>query len=119
MKLRFLTGLAIGYVLGARAGRQRYDQILESLRDLTDSDLAHQLRDEVGRLTGAGGADRDGGTGMVTPPVVVGPGPAAATRAGGPADASVLDLEETPTAGGPVEPGAGTPAKRLDPPGAS
>jgi len=27
MKLSFIAGLAVGYVLGARAGRQRYEQI--------------------------------------------------------------------------------------------
>ncbi|GAB3127307.1 YtxH domain-containing protein [Streptomyces calidiresistens] len=31
-KLTFIAGAAVGYVLGARAGRQRYEQIAEAAR---------------------------------------------------------------------------------------
>ena len=72
MKIRFLTGAALGYVLGTRAGRQRYEQILGSLRDLTDSDLARQIKGEVSKLTGS---EQSTTTGLATPPVIVGPGP--------------------------------------------
>lgn len=34
--LGFLAGVATGYVLGARAGRERYDQILRSYRRVAD-----------------------------------------------------------------------------------
>lgn len=33
-KLSFLAGLGTGYVLGARAGRERYEQIASSARNL-------------------------------------------------------------------------------------
>jgi hypothetical protein len=35
-KVTFAVGFAAGYVLGARAGRERYDAILRSARDLKD-----------------------------------------------------------------------------------
>lgn len=34
--MRFLVGMAIGYVLGARAGRQRYEQIVRNYRRFAD-----------------------------------------------------------------------------------
>jgi adenine-specific DNA glycosylase len=46
-RLGLLLGLAIGYVLGAKAGRQRYDQILAAWRDLKGSQRAQQLSEEV------------------------------------------------------------------------
>ena len=33
-KLSFLTGLATGYVLGAKAGQERYQQIVDKAREL-------------------------------------------------------------------------------------
>jgi hypothetical protein len=40
MKLRlgFVTGFAVGYYLGAMAGRERYEQINQLLRQAQDSD---------------------------------------------------------------------------------
>ena len=32
-RLTFLLGAGVGYVLGARAGRERYDQLMRSFRD--------------------------------------------------------------------------------------
>ena len=32
MRMGFVLGLAIGYVLGARAGRERYEQIVDFCR---------------------------------------------------------------------------------------
>ncbi len=92
MKLRFLAGAAVGYVLGTRAGRERYEQILGSLRDLTDSDLARQIKDQVTELTG-GGASTAGASGMATPPVVVGPGPDGKTGTKATDDLVLPDLE--------------------------
>ena len=96
MKLRFLTGAALGYVLGTRAGRQRYEQILGSLRDLTDSDLARQIKDEVTKLTGSGSSSS--ANGLSTAPVIAGPGPDGKT--GTKLDSNVVlpDLESS-TAG--------------------
>jgi hypothetical protein len=37
MKLSFLAGAAIGYVLGARAGRARYEQIMRAAHKVTGS----------------------------------------------------------------------------------
>ncbi|SDY11063.1 hypothetical protein SAMN05421504_104537 [Amycolatopsis xylanica] len=36
---RFLLGVAAGYVLGAKAGRGRYDQIMRSYRKVVDHPL--------------------------------------------------------------------------------
>jgi len=37
MKLSLLVGAAVGYVLGARAGRERYEQIVRMARNLAGS----------------------------------------------------------------------------------
>ena len=37
MNLSFLVGAAVGYVLGAKAGRERYEAILRSARKVADS----------------------------------------------------------------------------------
>ena len=37
MKLSFVVGAAVGYVLGAKAGRQRYEQIVRATRKLSGS----------------------------------------------------------------------------------
>ena len=36
-KLPFIAGLAIGYVLGTRAGRERYEQLRKTARDLSQT----------------------------------------------------------------------------------
>ncbi|MBC3842263.1 YtxH domain-containing protein [Streptacidiphilus sp. 4-A2] len=36
-KLTFLAGLALGYVLGTRAGRERYEQLRKTARDLAQT----------------------------------------------------------------------------------
>lgn len=41
-KVAFIIGLAIGYVLGARAGRKRYDQLAEAAKKLWDSKPVQQ-----------------------------------------------------------------------------
>jgi len=57
MKFRFglIIGLAIGYVLGTRAGYERYQQIQSSWRSVRRSDPAQRLGSEVRDL-----ADRAG-----------------------------------------------------------
>lgn len=62
MKLSLLLGAAVGYVLGARAGRERYEQIVRLARNLAGSqtvqstagvlqaqveDLRHRAKDVV------------------------------------------------------------------------
>jgi len=37
MKLSFVLGLGVGYVLGSKAGRQRYEQLLRSWRQVREN----------------------------------------------------------------------------------
>ena len=99
-KMRFLTGLAAGYVLGTRAGRSQYDKITAKVNELLDHEMVAQVRDEVttrvAGLTGGSGstADLDAGSGtIVTPPVIVGAGPAGASGDELAADIVMPDLE--------------------------
>lgn len=52
----FVAGVAVGYVLGARAGRQRYDQIVDATRKVqanpTVQNLAGLLQDQVEKVSG-------------------------------------------------------------------
>ncbi|MBO8184452.1 MULTISPECIES: YtxH domain-containing protein [Streptomyces] len=36
-RLTFVSGLAVGYVLGARAGRERYEQIMKGVRRIAEN----------------------------------------------------------------------------------
>ncbi|MGP3979869.1 YtxH domain-containing protein [Streptomyces sp. KR80] len=36
-RFTFIFGLAVGYVLGARAGRERYEQLVKSARQLSEN----------------------------------------------------------------------------------
>jgi hypothetical protein len=51
-KATFLAGFATGYVLGARAGRQRYEQIRQAARTLASNpavqSTAQQLQHQAG-----------------------------------------------------------------------
>jgi hypothetical protein len=38
----FLAGLAVGYVLGTRAGRERYDQMVATAKRIMDSPTARE-----------------------------------------------------------------------------
>jgi hypothetical protein len=46
-RITFLTGLATGYVLGARAGRERYEQIVRLGRQVADNPAAQQAAGAV------------------------------------------------------------------------
>jgi hypothetical protein len=46
-RITFLTGLAAGYVLGARAGRERYEQIVRLGRQVADNPAAQQAAGAV------------------------------------------------------------------------
>ena len=46
-RITFLSGLAVGFVLGARAGRERYEQIKRLSRQVTDSPAAQQAAGAV------------------------------------------------------------------------
>jgi hypothetical protein len=66
-KLTFIAGAAVGFVLGARAGRECYDQLVESARQIvknpavrnTVDSAAHSGRQAAARA-GAAVADRAG-----------------------------------------------------------
>lgn len=49
-----IVGGAVGYVLGARAGRQRYDQIVRASRQLRSHPAVAQLTDQAVGLIDAG-----------------------------------------------------------------
>lgn len=52
--LMFGAGVGLGYVLGTRAGRGRYDQIRGKAKQAWDSkpvqDATHSFQDQAGRL---------------------------------------------------------------------
>ena len=48
MRLGMAIGFAAGYVLGAKAGRQRYEQIEQMTRKIWESQQAEKLRTEIG-----------------------------------------------------------------------
>ena len=56
-RLGLVTGFAAGYYLGARAGRQRYDQINRALRKAKRSD-AFEVATEKARTAVEEGVDR-------------------------------------------------------------
>ncbi|MFS8479403.1 MAG: hypothetical protein FWJ93_10700 [Micromonosporaceae bacterium] len=43
-KLMFLGGLAVGYVLGTREGRERYEQLMRSARKVADHPTVQEAR---------------------------------------------------------------------------
>ncbi|MDT0327359.1 hypothetical protein [Nocardiopsis lambiniae] len=47
-RITFAAGLAIGYVLGAKAGRARYEQITRSARKVADSPVVQEVAGLVG-----------------------------------------------------------------------
>jgi isopropylmalate/homocitrate/citramalate synthase len=52
-KLNFVVGLAIGYVLGTRAGRERYEQLAKSARDLSHNPRVKGAARQARQATGA------------------------------------------------------------------
>src|SRR5919204_2557396 len=58
-KSGFLVGLGAGYVLGAKAGEERYQQIVEAAKSLRENPGVQRLSGEVNR-TVAVGKDRVG-----------------------------------------------------------
>ncbi|MGH8876389.1 MAG: hypothetical protein ACRD0P_03455 [Stackebrandtia sp.] len=53
----FVAGVAVGYVLGARAGRERYEQIVAMARRVRDNptvrDAAGAVQSQAGQVAGA------------------------------------------------------------------
>jgi hypothetical protein len=54
MKTALLAGLAAGYVLGAKAGRERYEQIRSAARQLADNPGVQRLSQEVNKTVAVG-----------------------------------------------------------------
>jgi hypothetical protein len=52
--LKLVAGLAAGYVLGARAGRERYERIVEASRRLAERPEIRELTGKVRAGLGAG-----------------------------------------------------------------
>ncbi|MFG3257847.1 YtxH domain-containing protein [Streptomyces sp. NPDC048172] len=50
-RLTFVTGLAVGYVLGTRAGRERYEQLRKSARRIAENPAVRNVG-ESAALTG-------------------------------------------------------------------
>jgi hypothetical protein len=46
-RLPFLAGMAAGYVLGARAGRERYEQIKQAAQKLAGNPKVQQARNDL------------------------------------------------------------------------
>lgn len=47
-KVTFAVGLALGYVLGTRAGRERYEQLKKSARGLAQSPVVRNAAETAG-----------------------------------------------------------------------
>jgi hypothetical protein len=52
-KLGIAIGLAAGYVLGTRAGRERYQQLTASAKRLADDPSMQRLQEELNGLFGS------------------------------------------------------------------
>jgi hypothetical protein len=55
-KLGIAVGLAAGYVLGTRAGRERYQQLTASAKRLADEPSLQRLQEELNGIFGSGQA---------------------------------------------------------------
>jgi hypothetical protein len=75
---RFAAGLGIGYLLGSRAGREKYEQILATARKVSGNSAASQAPDAADTA-----ADREADTSLsnVAAETGVSPSPASATSA--------------------------------------
>jgi hypothetical protein len=62
-KLGIAVGLAAGYVLGTRAGRERYQQLTASAKRIADEPSLQRIQDELNGLFGSGsGGQATGGS---------------------------------------------------------
>ncbi|MGW6704215.1 YtxH domain-containing protein [Streptomyces sp. NPDC054956] len=48
-KVTFAVGLALGYVLGTRAGRERYEQLKKSARELAQNPVVRNAAESAGQ----------------------------------------------------------------------
>ena len=115
MKLRFLLGLGAGYVLGARAGRQAYDALLDRAQTLMGNERVERLR-EVASAVDLGGDTPDQDATTSSTPAAK-PKIKATAQAPG-ADTAVVLPDLTTTKASNTAPSSGTknPAKPVTPP---
>jgi hypothetical protein len=59
-KLGIAVGLAAGYVLGTRAGRERYQQLTASAKRIADEPSLQRLQEELNGLFGSGSESGSG-----------------------------------------------------------
>jgi hypothetical protein len=52
-RLTFITGVAVGYVLGARAGRERYEQLRKSARRVAQNPAVRNTVESAGQQSRA------------------------------------------------------------------
>ena len=55
MRMGLLIGLGTGYVLGAKAGQERYEQIRQQFNQLMGTEQAQQLQSQVREAAGRAG----------------------------------------------------------------
>lgn len=55
MRLGLIAGFGAGYVLGAKAGQQRYEEIREGFNKLMGTEQAQQLQSQVRDVAGRAG----------------------------------------------------------------
>jgi hypothetical protein len=53
-RLGLLIGFAVGYVLGAKAGKERYDQIANAFKGFADIDGVQKATDKMKHTVGDG-----------------------------------------------------------------
>jgi len=53
-RLGLLLGFALGYILGAKAGRERYEQIVKACRGLTEVEGVQSATGKVKETVGEG-----------------------------------------------------------------
>lgn len=80
--IKFATGLAIGYVLGSRAGRDKYQQIVAAARKAGSHPAVVEAQQKVKTLLGPG-ADTSANSDLAASPTL--PDVTAAEAAPGPA----------------------------------
>jgi hypothetical protein len=59
-KFGLAVGLAAGYVLGTRAGRERYQQLTASAKRIADDPTLERLQEELNGLFGSGRQQQGG-----------------------------------------------------------
>ena len=65
-KLGIAVGLAAGYVLGTRAGRERYQQLTASAKRIADEPSLQRLQEELNGLFGSIGQATGGSSSGTT-----------------------------------------------------